>query len=301
MKLAHLSLPESPAKLAVVLGERAFFVSDLIDNPPARLQDLVVAGPAALTELRQAVDALSAHAETDPRGRPVADYRFAAAVLDPPLALGIGANYRAHAEELALAAQADITVFGFWPLSLTGHDQITSWHLDTSAEVDYEAELGVIIGQDAKNVSVAEALDYVWGYTVVNDITARDIQFRESQWSRAKSFDGFTPVGPVVVTRDQIDDPQDLHITATVNGVRVQNANTGQMVRSVADIIAELSMDTTLPAGTLISTGSPGGAGYSKVPPVFLTDGSVVTVAIEGIGALRTHCRVLPAAHRAKG
>jgi 2-keto-4-pentenoate hydratase/2-oxohepta-3-ene-1,7-dioic acid hydratase in catechol pathway len=121
-------------------------------------------------------------------------------------------------------------------------------------------ELGVVIGTPAKDVAADNALDHVWGYTVVNDITARDIQFSEAQWSRCKSFDGFTPNGPFVVTADEIADPQDLHIWAVVDGQTVQDASTGQMIRSVATLIAHLSQSATLLPGTLISTGSPGGA-----------------------------------------
>jgi len=162
-----------------------------------------------------------------------------------------------------------------------------------SESVDYEAELGVVIGAAAKDVTEADALSHVWGYTVVNDITARDIQFSEAQWSRCKSFDGFTPTGPVVVTADEIADPQDLHIWAVVDGQTVQDATTGQMIRSVATLVSHLSQSATLLPGTLISTGSPGGAGYSRDPQIFLRDRSTVTVGIDGIGALTTHCRIL--------
>jgi 2-keto-4-pentenoate hydratase/2-oxohepta-3-ene-1,7-dioic acid hydratase in catechol pathway len=157
--------------------------------------------------------------------------------------------------------------------------------------VDYEAELGVIIGRPARNVSVHDALDYVFGYTVVNDITARDLQFSEAQWSRCKSFDGFTPTGPVVVTADEIGDPQDVWLTTHVDGRILQDASSGDMVRTVAEIISYLSKTSTLLPGTLISTGSPGGAGYSRKPQVFLRDGSTVTVSIDKIGFLTTHCR----------
>ena len=159
--------------------------------------------------------------------------------------------------------------------------------------MDYEAELGVLIGTPAKDVAEADALSYVWGYTVVNDITARNVQFSEAQWSRCKSFDGFTPTGPFAVTADEIADPQDLHIWAVVDGQTVQDASTDQMVRSVAKLIAHLSQSLTLLPGTLISTGSPGGAGYSRDPQIFLRDRSTVTVGIDGIGELTTHCRVL--------
>ena len=160
--------------------------------------------------------------------------------------------------------------------------------------MDYEAELGVIIGPDVPlGTKAADALDYVWGYTAVNDITARDIQFSEAQWSRCKSFDGFTPTGPVVVTADEIPDPQQLWLTCVLDGKVMQDGTTGDMIRPVAEIIAQLAATATIPAGTLISTGSPGGAGYSRDPQVFMRDGSVVTVTVQGIGSLTTHCQVV--------
>ena len=180
-----------------------------------------------------------------------------------------------------------------WPNSLAAHEETTSWPRSLSESIDYEAELGVIIGTPAKDVEASEALDHVWGYTVVNDITARDIQFSEAQWSRCKSFDGFTPNGPFVVTADEIGDPGDLHIWAVVDGQTVQDASTSQMIRSVPALVASLSRSATLLPGTLISTGSPGGAGYSRDPQIFLRDRSTVTVGVDGIGELTTHCRVL--------
>src|SRR5690606_15877429 len=192
------------------------------------------------------------------------------AVIDPPAILAVGLNYSAHSSELGLKTDKAPTVFTLWPNSLTGHGGTTSWPRALSESVDYEAELGVIIGRPAKDVSAEDALDVVWGYTAVNDVTARDIQFAEAQWSRCKSFDGFTPTGPVVVTADEIPDPQQLHIWTVVDGQTVQDASTAQMVRTVATLVSHLSTSVTLLPGTLISTGSPGGAGYSRDPQIFL-------------------------------
>jgi 2-keto-4-pentenoate hydratase/2-oxohepta-3-ene-1,7-dioic acid hydratase in catechol pathway len=224
---------------------------------------------------------------------PVSELRHASAVLRPAQVIAIGANYAAHASELKLRSESAMTIFSLWPNSLSGHGATTTWPEDLTGQVDYEAELGVIIGRPARGVHVRDALDYVWGYTVVNDITARDLQFSEAQWSRCKSFDGFTPTGPVVVTADEVPDPQDLWLTTNLDGRIMQDASTNEMVRGVAEIISYLSRSATIPAGTLISTGSPGGAGYSRNPQVFLRDGSTVTVSIEGIGSLTTHCRVI--------
>jgi 2-keto-4-pentenoate hydratase/2-oxohepta-3-ene-1,7-dioic acid hydratase in catechol pathway len=288
MRFAHLRRPDSPsAVLAVVEDADAILVSDLLTDAPATLQQLIERGDTALDLLRSALADGAA-----PR-HPLADWSFASAVLAPPAVLAVGLNYAAHSSELGLKTDAAPTVFTLWPNSLTGHQQTTSWPRALSEAVDYEAELGVLIGTPAKNVAASDALSHVWGYTVVNDITARNIQFAEAQWSRCKSFDGFTPTGPFAVTADEIADPQDLHIWTVVDGHTVQDATTGQMVRSVATLIAHLSQSLTLLPGTLISTGSPGGAGYSRDPQIFLRDRSSVTVGIDGIGELTTHCRIL--------
>lgn len=286
MRFAHLSLPGfAEPRLAVVDDETAIVVQELFPGAPRFLEELIAGGDERLDRVREAADAGLRH--------PLAEATYASALLTPPVILAVGLNYAAHSGELGLKTDSTPTVFGLWPNSLAGHDATATWPRSLSESVDYEAELGVIIGAAAKDVSPADALSHVWGYTVVNDITARDIQFSEAQWSRCKSFDGFTPTGPVVVTADEIPDPQDLHIWTVLDGKTLQDASTNQMVRPVATLISHLSKSATLLPGTLISTGSPGGAGYSRDPQVFLRDRSTVTVGIDGIGALTTHCRIL--------
>ncbi|WP_322409442.1 fumarylacetoacetate hydrolase family protein [Microbacterium invictum] len=287
MRFAHVTVPEHarPRLVLVVGDDEAVFVDELFDGAPATLQALVEGGDDLLSTVADAAGDAPRH--------PLSSLPFSSAVLSPPVILAVGLNYAAHSGELGLKTDATPTVFVLWPNSLTGHDATTSWPRSLSESVDYEAELGVIIGRPAKDVAVEDALGHVWGYTVVNDITARDIQFSEAQWSRCKSFDGFTPTGPFVVTADEVPDPQDLHIWTVLDGRTLQDASTGQMVRSVATLIASLSQSATLLPGTLISTGSPGGAGYSRDPQVFLRDRSTVTVGIDGIGELTTHCRIL--------
>lgn len=285
MRFAHVIPPghEEP-RLAVVRGEDAVLVEDLFPGAPRYLEELIAGGDELLDRVRDHADEGTRH--------PLADVSFASAVLAPPVILAIGLNYAAHSSELGLKTDTTPTIFVLWPNSLSGHDQTTTWPRSLSEAIDYEAELGVIIGTPAKDVSVDEALDHVWGYTVVNDITARDIQYSEAQWSRCKSFDGFTPTGPFVVTADEIPDPQALHIWTVLDGHTMQDATTGQMVRTVATLVSQVSQSATLLPGTLISTGSPGGAGYSRDPQVFLRDRSTVTVGIDGIGELTTHCRI---------
>jgi 2-keto-4-pentenoate hydratase/2-oxohepta-3-ene-1,7-dioic acid hydratase in catechol pathway len=287
MRFAHVTSPASAEpRLAVVRDDAALLVAPLFEGAPDDLQTLIDGGDDLLAKVRDAADTTEGWLPLDVLG-------FASAVRRPPIVLAIGLNYAAHSSELGLKADTAPTVFVLWPASLAGHEGTTTWPRSLSESVDYEAELGVVIGSPAKDVAEADALSYVWGYTVVNDITARDIQFSEAQWSRCKSFDGFTPTGPVVVTADEIPDPQDLHIWAVVDGQTVQDGSTGQMIRSVATLVSHLSQSATLLPGTLISTGSPGGAGYSRDPQIFLRDRSTVTVGIDGIGALTTHCRIL--------
>ena len=286
MRCAHVILPgTTEPELAVVIDDRALVVRELFEGAPGDLSALIAGGPA----LRARVE----DAARGGTGIPLAGLSYGPAVATPPVVLAIGLNYAAHSSELGLKADTAPTVFVLWPNSLTAHESTTSWPRTLSQAVDYEAELGVVIGTPARDVSPDDALAHVWGYTVVNDITARDIQFSEAQWSRCKSFDGFTPTGPVVVTADEIPDPQDLHIWTVVDGRTVQDATTAQMIRPVATLVSHLSTAATLLPGTLISTGSPGGAGYSRDPQIFLRDRSTVTVGIDGIGSLTTHCRIL--------
>ena len=287
MRFAHVSLPglRGP-RLAVIQGEDACVVEKLFEGAPRYLEELIAGGEELLRLVREAAEI------AEPR-HPLADVTFASAVLAPPVILAIGLNYAAHSSELGLQTDSTPTVFVLWPNSLSAHDATTTWPRSLSESVDYEAELGVIIGRPAKDVAPEDALAHVWGYTVVNDITARDIQYSEAQWSRCKSFDGFTPTGPFVITADEVPDPQDLHIWTVLDGRTLQDASTDQMVRPVATLISHLSKSATLLPGTLISTGSPGGAGYSRDPQVFLRDRSTVTVGIDGIGALTTHCRIM--------
>ncbi|WP_233194206.1 MULTISPECIES: fumarylacetoacetate hydrolase family protein [unclassified Cryobacterium] len=291
MKFAHLRVEgQSTPRLAAVFDDAALFLDEIMDDAPRDLQDLIEKDSDEYDRVRALSQNAAAQGATL---TPLGELRYSSAVLRPPQIIAIGANYAAHSSELELRVETAATVFSLWPNSLTGHESTITWPTDLTSQVDYEAELGVIIGTAAHHVSVADALDHVFGYTVVNDITARDLQFSEAQWSRCKSFDGFTPTGPVVITADQIADPQDLWLTTHVDGRILQDASSGDMVRSVAEIISYLSKTSTLLPGTLISTGSPGGAGYSRKPPVFLRDGSTVTITIDKIGFLTTHCRAI--------
>jgi len=222
---------------------------------------------------------------------------LADARLLPPLMpgkiLAIGRNYAEHARELDNEAPSEPLVFAVLPSAVIGHGDVIEWEARMTAQVDWEGELAVIIGKTARKVSEADALSHVFAYTIANDVSARDLQTRDIQWTRAKGLDTFCPLGPVVVTADEIPDPQKLRIVTTVDGVEKQRGSTADMIFSVSFLIAHLSRAFTLYPGDVILTGTPAGVGKAQKPPQFLADGAVVSVEIEGIGKLINRCRVL--------
>jgi 2-keto-4-pentenoate hydratase/2-oxohepta-3-ene-1,7-dioic acid hydratase in catechol pathway len=211
------------------------------------------------------------------------------APIVPSQILGIGLNYRQHAEETKAKIPAFPVLFGKGLNSVQnpGDPIFIPTHL-ASSEVDYECELAVIIGRPCKNVSRQQALDFVLGYTCANDVSARDWQKKKGggQWSRGKSFDSFCPLGPCLVTPDEIPNPNSLAIRTILNGETVQDCNTGDMIFDVASLIEFLSGSTTLLPGTVILTGTPHGVGMAANPPRWLSPGDKVSVEIEKIGTL---------------
>ncbi len=197
----------------------------------------------------------------------------------------VGLNYRDHAEEQGSEIPKAPLLFAKWPNALIGPGEPIVLPAE-SQQVDYEAELGVVIGRRTRGVSERDALDAVRGYICVNDVSARDLQFADGQWTRGKSPDTFCPVGPRLVPREEIDDPQALAIRCTVNGEVLQDSSTAQMIFSVAEIIAYTSQIITLEPGDLIATGTPAGVGVFRDPKVLLQDGDEVSVEIEGLGTL---------------
>lgn len=211
-------------------------------------------------------------------------------VAVPGKLIAVGLNYRDHAAESAVEAPSAPVIFAKWPTCLIAHDDPIVLPPGV-AEVDWEAELAVVIGVTARDVAVADALSVVAGYTCLNDVSAREAQRDDGQWVRAKSFDSFGPIGPSVVPAAEIGDPQALRISCRVNGVTEQDASTADMIFPVAELISYISRSTTLTAGDIISTGTPSGVGAFRPEPVFLADGDVVEVEIEGIGVLRNPVR----------
>jgi 2-keto-4-pentenoate hydratase/2-oxohepta-3-ene-1,7-dioic acid hydratase in catechol pathway len=222
-------------------------------------------------------------------GATVSDYKLLAPI-EPKQLIGIGLNYRQHAEETHAPIPAYPIVFvKFLGALQNPEDPILLPGTLTSDEVDFECELAVVIGKSCRNATRENALDYVFGYTAANDVSARDWQKNKggSQWGRGKSFDTFCPLGPVLVTADEIPNPNALGIKTVLNGEVMQDWNTNDMIFDVPALIEFLSGDSTLPAGTVILTGTPQGVGMARTPPVWMKDGDVVTIEIEGIGSLR--------------
>jgi 2-keto-4-pentenoate hydratase/2-oxohepta-3-ene-1,7-dioic acid hydratase in catechol pathway len=215
-----------------------------------------------------------------------------APVGKPGKVVCIGLNYRDHAEEAGLELPEVPILFPKFANSVIGPGDPIVIPPETT-RADYEAELGVVIGRTAYRVSESEALSFVGGYTCMNDVSARELQNRTSQWMLGKAIDTFLPCGPVLVTPDEIADPQALAIRCEVNGRELQSSTTAQMVFGVAELIAFVSRTMTLEPGDLIATGTPPGVGFARKPPVYLNDGDEVTVEIERIGRLRNPVRTL--------
>ena len=213
------------------------------------------------------------------------DVKIAAPVPVPGKIICIGLNYRDHAEESGMAIPTKPVIFSkFSSCIIAPNEPIVV--PDESIQTDYEAELAVIIGRRAASVSHADAMDYVFGYANFNDVSARDFQFADAQWQRGKSCDTFAPIGPFVATTDAVPDPQVLSIKFRLNGETMQNSTTGQMIFGVAELIEYLSRYFTLEPGDIIATGTPPGVGFARKPPVYLKDGDIAEVEIEGLGVL---------------
>jgi len=259
------------------------------DNPlPPSVKRILELGEEALAAVSLIESEFSSRPPEDFRPDcclPLHEAKLVAPVPDPQKIICIGMNYRDHCEEQKKPLPEKPIVFAKFPTALIGHNQPIVKPALTE-KMDYEAELGVVIGKRGKNIPEKQALSHVAGYTIVNDVTARDIQVSDGQWVRAKSFDTFAPSGPFLVTADEAPDPQNMDIRLTVNGELRQSSNTRNMVFSVAYLISYLSRVCTLLPGDMISTGTPGGVGVFRDPPVFLKEGDVVSIEIEGLGTL---------------
>ena len=203
----------------------------------------------------------------------------------------VGLNYMDHCRETNTAPPERPLLFTKFTTAMIGPGDEIAWQTSLTDEVDFEAELGVVIGESCRRVTKEDALTFVAGYTAANDISARDLQLGDGQWVRGKSLDTFCPLGPVFVTRDEIPDPQNLAIRCILNGEVMQDSNTREMIFSVAEIVSFCSQAFTLEPGDLILTGTPHGVGMGRDPKIYMKDGDVIAVEIERIGRLENRCR----------
>ncbi len=221
---------------------------------------------------------------------PLSAVRLLAPLPKPPKFICIGLNYRDHAIESGLAIPATPTVFAKYSNAVIGPGD-TIQIPKVSQEVDYEAELAFVIGRRGKDVAPAQWKDCVFGYTIVNDVSARDFQRATSQWVIGKTFDTFAPMGPELVSADEIPDPHNLRISCEVNGRVLQDSSTSQLIFRIPELVAYLSQVMTLEPGDIVSTGTPPGVGFARKPPIFLQPGDEVVVKVEGLGELRNRCQ----------
>ena len=250
-------------------------------------------GPSEMEMLQHI---LKKEAHDVPGAAPLADVQVLAPIPVPDQdIICLGINYAAHAEESAKFAKASFSkshekqaiYFSKRVNRAVDPEGGISAHRDLTQQLDYEAELVVVIKKDAKNVKREDVRDYIFGYTIMNDVSAREVQTAHSQWYFGKSLDNFTPLGPWITTEDAIEYPPKLKIQSKVNGELRQDSNTELFLSDIEDVIVELSQGMTLKAGTLIATGTPAGVGMGFVPPKFLNIGDVVECIVEGIGTLR--------------
>jgi 2-keto-4-pentenoate hydratase/2-oxohepta-3-ene-1,7-dioic acid hydratase in catechol pathway len=299
MKLAQFKTKDSAQqRLGILIGDVVCDVAELAravknagGNPPDWLfelsstLDVIKRGPAGLDAINSLVNGNA----PDRRGQATAyaldSIEYLPAVY-PSKILAIGRNYAEHAAEGGAELPKAPLLFNKLPNALSAHNAPIV--LPTiSEQVDFEAELAVIIGRATKRVSEADALDYVFGYSLINDVSARDLQFGDGQWTRGKSLDTFAPLGPFITTRDEIDDVQTLKIEGVLNGEVMQSSNTARMIFQVAYLVSYLSQGITLQPGDVIASGTPDGVGIFRKPPVLLKAGDVFEVKIEKVGTLR--------------
>lgn len=245
---------------------------------PATMQELIAGGAESINQVQQVL-------ATATEAVAGADVSYAPPVNEPNKIICVGANYRKHAEEAGLPLPKRPIYFSKYQNSLAGHQESVAVPSATE-QVDYEVELVAVIGRKTRNVSVDEALNCVFGYATGNDLSARELQMRTTQWLYGKAIDGFAPLGPYVVTADEVPDPQALNLKCWVNGEQRQSSNTRDMVFSVAEMISDLSQIMTLEPGDLIYTGTPEGVILGMQEKVWLKPGDEISCEVEGLGVL---------------
>ena len=283
MKLVTFTTGNGP-RLGAVRGEDVIDLAVASDGAlPSDMIAFLEQGDAAVAAAQQLVQ----DADT---ALSLADVTLLAPVPTPSKVVAIGQNYMDHCLEQGVEPPTSPVIFTKFSTAVIGPGAEIRWDPALTSMVDYEVELAVVIGRTTRRVSAGDALETVAGYTVCNDVSARNLQFGDGQWVRGKSLDTFCPLGPWLVTRDEIPDPQRLAVRTTLNGEVMQNSTTAEMIFGVKDLIAFASRAFTLRPGDLIITGTPPGVGVFRDPQVFLKDGDEITLEVEGIGKLTNTC-----------
>lgn len=300
MKLAQFKTKDSDQqRLGILIGDVVCDVAELAraeQSTGRAIEDWLMNVDSTLEVIKRGapaleqLDALMNSSETSSGGAGVVAHSidsidFLPAAY-PGKILAIGRNYAEHAAEGGADLPKAPLLFNKLTNALNAHEKPIVLP-SISTQVDFEAELAVVIGRRAKQVSEAEALDYVFGYSLINDVSARDLQYGDKQWTRGKGLDTFAPLGPFITTRDEIEDVQSLKIEGLLNGDAMQSSNTARMIFSVAYLVSYLSQGITLEPGDVIASGTPDGVGAFRQPPVWLKDGDVFEVRIEKLGTLR--------------
>jgi 2-keto-4-pentenoate hydratase/2-oxohepta-3-ene-1,7-dioic acid hydratase in catechol pathway len=284
MKIATFSV-ETEQHIGIVQDDRIISLTALgPEEFPACMKKFIERG----SELRSRAEQLIEQRVNDDAIFKLSEVKILPPFAKPDKIICVGLNYFDHCKETGMEPPDSPVIFSKYANAIAGHNDAIEIPIN-STEVDFEAELAFVIGREAKHVSEEEAYDYVFGYTIMNDISARDLQFQDGQWSRGKTADTFAPFGPVVVTHDEVGDPHNLAISLELNGVIMQDSNTSNLIFTVPKIISFLSQSMTLKPGDLIATGTPPGVGMGRNPKIFLKNGDRMNVSIENVGTLSNH------------
>lgn len=285
MKLVTYKPDNDGPQLGVVIDNTVINLNTISNGQlPSDMREFLQMGDSAMSISRDATVNASGGVGLD-------TVKLMSPITNPSKVIAIGLNYMDHVRESGIEMPDLATMFCKYPSSIIGPGDEISWQTGLTEQVDYEAELAVVIGKVARSVAQDDAFDYIAGYTNCNDVSARDLQFMPGdQWLRGKCLDTFCPLGPYLVTRDEIADPHNLSIQCRVNGETRQDSNTSEMIYRIPYLIEYLSKAFTLYPGDVIATGTPHGVGAFRQTPIWLKQGDVVTVEIEGLGQLTNTC-----------
>lgn len=278
MKLLNFQAVEGPVQAGVLQADRVHSLGALGYHS---VKQVLEAGQDALSKVQELLEGASAGS-----GMALSDVRVLAPLADAPKLIFIGLNYKDHAEEAKMPLPSVPTVFAKFGNTVTHPGDAIVLPKDT-AKPDYEAEFAFVIGKRGRRIAAENWREYVAGYTIINDVSARDFQMATSQWIMGKTCDTFCPMGPYLVTADEIEDPHNLRVELLLNGEVMQDSSTRELIFKIPELIAHLSAAMTLEPGDVVSTGTPAGVGFSKKPPRWLQEGDECVVRIEGLGELR--------------